>query len=466
MLLKHLLKTESEQDVSGIGYGKICKPGYLYFCLKRERREADLNFAEENGAVAVVCDTELQSNLPVFYVKNIRKEFALSSSVFYGNPSASLTMIGVSGTNGKTTTTHIIRDIMVADGRKCGLIGTNYVMIGDKVIDSTLTTPDPPVLHSLLSQMKEEGVDTVIMEVSAHALALEKISGIRFAVSVFTNLSQDHLDFFGDMDNYARAKKRLFTPEYSRSAVINVDDPVGIEIVDSARMPVVTYGLENPSDAFGIEYSADKFGCSFVANIMDDILEVDYCAPGKFNMSNVLASATVAKVLGVDSDVISYGVRNSKVVSGRFQIVRGKDKIVIVDYAHTPDGLKKVISTAREITKGKVITVFGCGGDRDKTKRAIMGEVASELSDFIVVTSDNPRSENPDDIAKSIVSGCKKNNYKIITDRKESISYALNLCGTDDTVIVAGKGHEKAQESLGVKTEFSDVDTVKELLGD
>ena len=386
--------------------------------------------------------------------------------MFYGNPSASLTMIGVSGTNGKTTTTHIIRDIMVADGRKCGLIGTNYVMIGDKVIDSTLTTPDPPVLHSLLSQMKEEGVDTVIMEVSAHALALEKISGIRFAVSVFTNLSQDHLDFFGDMDNYARAKKRLFTPEYSRSAVINVDDPVGIEIVDSARMPVVTYGLENPSDAFGIEYSADKFGCSFVANIMDDILEVDYCAPGKFNMSNVLASATVAKVLGVDSDVISYGVRNSKVVSGRFQIVRGKDKIVIVDYAHTPDGLKKVISTAREITKGKVITVFGCGGDRDKTKRAIMGEVASELSDFIVVTSDNPRSENPDDIAKSIVSGCKKDNYKIITDRKESISYALNLCGTDDTVIVAGKGHEKAQESLGVKTEFSDVDTVKELLGD
>ena len=464
MLLKNLLKVNSDVSVQGIGYGENCPFGALYFCLRENKLRQDVEFAERSGAVALITPEKVETRLPQFTSKDVRADFALASSAYYGNPSKKLTMIAVTGTNGKTTTTHIIKKIMEADGRKTGMIGTNCVMIDDEVIEPTLTTPDPPVLHELLARMVERGVTTVVMEVSAHALALKKLSGIKFTVSAFTNLTQDHLDFFGNMNAYANAKSSLFTPELSACAVVNVDDEMGMEILRNARIPVVTYGFENPSDAFGIEYRANADGCRFVANIMDDILELKYCAPGAFNMCNVLCAATVAKTLGVDSLTICKGVQSVKSISGRFEIVKGKGKRVVVDYAHTPDGLKKILGVAREITKGKIITVFGCGGNRDKGKRAIMGEIASELSDFAVITSDNPRDEDPTEIAQSVASGCKKPNYKIITDRRAGIAYALELCGENDTVIVAGKGHENTQEAKGVKTHFSDVETVKELL--
>lgn len=466
MLLGKLLKTDHEIDINGIGYGGACRPGDLYFCLHDgEKALTDVAFARDNGAAAIVTEKPVKGvRVPQFAVQDVRRQFAESSAAFYGHPAAGLTMIGVTGTNGKTTTTHIIKSIMEADGRKTGLIGTNCVMIGSEKMPPTLTTPDPPELHRILRLMADAGVDTVVMEVSAHALALKKTDGILFSVSAFTNLTQDHLDFFGTMDEYKKAKLRLFTPEHTLTAVVNVDDAAGVELSRTACVPLVTYGCENPSDVFGIDYRASSSGCRFVANVMDDILALGYCAPGRFNMSNVLCAAATAKVLGVSSSAIKRGVMNVKRVDGRFEIVRKNGKRVVIDYAHTPDGLAKILRAVREITKGRVIAVFGCGGDRDRGKRAAMGEIASELSDFAVITSDNPRSEPPLGIIKQIESGFKTGNYMLMEDRREGIRYALDMCGEDDTVVIAGKGHESTQETAGKKERFSDKETVKELL--
>ena len=466
MLLGNLLNTEYEIEINGIGFGGACRRGDLYFCLHGgEKLLTDVAFARDGEAAAIVTEKAVKGvKIPQFVVPDVRRQFAESSAAFYGNPADGMTMIGVTGTNGKTTTTHIIKSILEADGHKTGLIGTNSVMIGDEKLPPTLTTPDPPELHRVLRMMADAGVDTVVMEVSAHALALKKTDGIVFSVSAFTNLTQDHLDFFGTMDEYKKAKLRLFTPEHTLTAVVNVDDGTGVEISRNAEVPLVTYGCENPSDVFGIDYSASADGCRFVANVMDDIIAMNYCAPGRFNMSNVLCAAATAKVLGVSSVAIKRGVGSVKRVDGRFEIIRKNGKRVVIDYAHTPDGLGKILRAVREITRGRVIAVFGCGGDRDRGKRSAMGEIASELSDFAVITSDNPRNEPPLDIIKQVESGFKTGNYMLMEDRREGIRYALDMCGEDDTVVIAGKGHESTQETAGKKEHFSDKETVKELL--
>ncbi len=453
-------------EFSGIGYNSFCEKGCLYFCLHgAERTLTDAAYASEHGAAAiVVCERAEGISIPQFVCGDVRRKFALTSAAYYGNPADRLTMIGVTGTNGKTTTTHIIKSILDAAGRKTGLIGTNGVMIGREKRGATLTTPDPPVLHKLLAEMADNGVDTVVMEVSAHALAFKKTEGIVFAVSAFTNLTQDHLDFFGTLEEYKKAKLSLFTPAHTQTAVVNMDDETGVEIARTAAVPLVTYGVENPSDVFGIDYMATEKGCTFVANIMDDITRLSYCAPGAFNMSNVLCAAATANVLGIATDVIRRGVCAVKRVDGRFQSVGKAGKRVVIDYAHTPDGLRKILKAVREITRGRVIAVFGCGGDRDRSKRPLMGEIASELADFTVITSDNPRSEPPLEIIRQIESGFKTGNYMLAVSRKEGIKYALEICGEDDTVIIAGKGHENTQEIGGVKEHFSDEETVRELL--
>ncbi len=464
MLLKEILDVDSDIEISGIGYGGKCEAGWLYFCLNDERLASDAAFAERCKAAAIVTDSETKTQLPQFIGGDVRSRFACASAAFYGNPADHMTVIGITGTNGKTTTSHIVKSIMEADGHKTGLIGTNGIVIGDKSYSATLTTPDPPELHRMLAEMRDCGVEVVVMEVSAHALALRKVDGMRFTVAAFTNLTQDHLDFFKDMQTYGNAKKQLFTPERAMSAVINVDDDTGIEIARSARIPVLTYGCENPSDAFGIEYKATSKGCRFVANIMDEIMTLEYCAPGRFNMSNVLCAATIAGMLGMETDVIRRGVRRVKKVDGRFEILGKPGKRVVVDYAHTPDGLRKILTAVREITPGRVITVFGCGGDRDRGKRSLMGKVASERSDFSVITSDNPRSEDPMEIIREIADGFSASNYMITEDRRAAIECALDMCTEDDTVVIAGKGHESTQETSGRREHFSDAETVRELL--
>ena len=466
MLIEKLLNVNSDIDVCGIGFGDSCEKGWLYFCLHAgDRAVADIIFAESRGAAAIVYPAgEAGPGRNHFPSDDVRRDFAVASAAFYGYPADKLTMIGVTGTNGKTTVTHIIAGILTEAGHTVGLIGTNGASCLGKRYSCSLTTPDPPELHRLLSEMLRDGADTVVMEVSAHALALEKIAGVRFSVAAFTNLTRDHLDFFGTMEEYRKAKLSLFTPRSAHIGVVNVDDETGMRIFRNAEIPLVTYGCDNPSDVFAIDYSATEDGCTFVANLMDDVVELEYCLPGRYNMSNVLCAAAVGKVLGVETDTIARGVMKMRGVDGRFRIIRGCGKRVVIDYAHTPDGLDKALRAVREITPGKVITVFGCGGERDRSKRAEMGEIASELSDFTVITSDNPRGESPSAIIDEIASGARGHNYVKEADRRAGIEYALGLCGDCDTVLIAGKGCENTQEICGVKRHFSDEETVRELL--
>ncbi len=466
MLVRELLGAASDVEVTGIGFGNNCRRGDLYFCLHEgERLVADMIFAESRGAAGIVYPAgEAQRTTTHFPSFDVRRDFAQASAAFYGRPADRLTMIGVTGTNGKTTVTHIAESILRASGCRVGLIGTNGARLGDKTYKCSLTTPDPPELHAALRAMADDGADTVVMEVSAHALALEKTEGIKFAVAAFTNLTRDHLDFFGGMEEYRRAKLSLFTPAHAHIGVVNVDDETGMRIFRNAEIPLITYGCDNPSDVFAIDYSSDEDGCSFVANLMDDVTEMHYCAPGRYNMSNVLCAAAIAKVLGAETDAIARGVADVRGVEGRFNVIRRRGKRIVVDYAHTPDGLKKAITAAREITEGRLITVFGCGGERDRSKRAAMGEIAGELSDFIVITSDNPRGEDPDEIIREVAGGVRCGNYATRTDRREGIECALDMCGEGDTVLIAGKGHEKTQEIAGEKRAFSDEETVRELL--
>lgn len=468
MLISELLNVDTDADVGGIGYGDMCRRGDLYFCLhKGDRLTADMIFADSRGAAGIVypSGTRHPSGSACFLPSDdVRRDFALASAAFYGRPADGLTMIGVTGTNGKTTVTHITARILEEAGHRVGLIGTNGARLGEKKYDCSLTTPDPPELHRILREMSDDGADTAVMEVSAHALALKKVEGIVFTVAAFTNLTLDHLDFFGSMEEYRRAKLSLFDPSHALAGVVNVDDDTGVRISRAAGIPLVTYGCDNPSDVFAIDYEANENGCSFVANLMDDVTDMEYCAPGRYNMSNVLCASAIAKVLGIETDTIARGVRGARGVDGRFEIIRGKGKRVVIDYAHTPDGLDKALRAAREITEGRVITVFGCGGDRDKSKRAAMGEIAGELSDFAVITSDNPRSEPPEKIMEQIASGMHGGNYIEKADRREGIECALDMCREGDTVVIAGKGHEDTQEICGIKTHFSDEETVRELL--
>lgn len=465
MLIKQLLDCDSNTEVTGIGYGDKCKEGDLYFCLHTgDRLTADIIFGESRGAAGIVCPASSVYSTRHIPSADVRHDLATASAAFYGRPADKLTLIGVTGTNGKTTVTHIVRTMLEEAGYSVGLIGTNGAYYGYKSYCCSLTTPDPPELHAALAAMLGDGADTVVMEVSAHALALKKTDGIRFAVAAFTNLTRDHLDFFGNMEEYRRAKLSLFTPAHAHIGVVNVDDETGMRILRNAEIPLVTYGCDNPSDVFAIDYAPDEDGCTFIANLMDDVTEMHYCAPGKYNMSNVLCAAAIAKVLGAETSAIASGASKVSGVAGRFEIIRGKGKCVVIDYAHTPDGLDKALRAVREITPGKVITVFGCGGDRDRTKRAAMGEIASELSDFAVITSDNPRSEPPARIIDEIAAGAHKRNFVKREDRREGIEYALDMCGEGDTVLIAGKGHENTQEIAGVKSHFSDEETVRELL--
>ena len=468
MNISEILKVNNKLCVYGLSFrAEACEDADLFFCLSSDdgKNRQSAMTAYERGAAALVAEKKIDGiPIPQFIVPDVRSELALAAHRFFGKPSEKLTMIGVTGTNGKTTTAYIIKSIMDAAGHKTGLIGTNEITYGARHFPPRLTTPDPIDLHRILAEMASKGVDTVVMEVSAHALALRKTDGIVFSVAALTNLTPDHLDFFGDMDNYKDAKLRLFDQKRSSTAVVNVDDALGLEIYRAARLPLVTYGCENPSDVFGINFTSSEDGCAFVANILDGIINVKYCGAGRFNMYNVLCAAAVASVLGVQMPAMSKGIAAVKGVPGRFNIIKSKDKTVVIDYAHTPDGLLNIISAVREFTPGRVITVFGCGGDRDRSKRAVMGEIAADLSDFTVITSDNPRSEPPMSIISEIERGTRKPNYEVEQDRERAICKAMELCRGGDTVIIAGKGHENTQEIGGTVLRFSDEEIVKRLL--
>ena len=451
--------------------------GALYICLRGQKFDGHDLIAEaaEKGAAAVLIDSafsgEVSADIAVVRVENTRRAMALVSANFYGNPAKKLRLVGVTGTNGKTTTTYFIEEILRKCGRKTGLIGTVGIRaLGEKlnIPFTTDTTPDPPELHFIFAKMLEMGIQDVVMEVSSHALALYKMAGLTFDVGVFTNLTQDHLDFHGTMENYANAKAQLFAQ--SNFAVVNTDDgATPIMLKHHGDAPFFTYAIETPADFRALHTVCKPLGSTFALELSDSADALPFTIPvgGKFNVYNVLAAIGTASHLGISIAKIQTAVSTLCGVPGRIQSVPNNRNLnIFIDYAHSPDGLTNIISTLRETTNGRVITLFGCGGDRDKTKRPIMGKIAAELSDHCILTSDNPRTEDPHEILAQVQEGVTQTAtpYQTIENRRDAIFAAIQMLQPADVLIIAGKGHEDYQIIGTTKHHFDDYEIAIEAL--
>jgi len=421
---------------------------------------------EDYGGVAAIVEKRLDARLTQIVVKDARQAMSEIAAAFFGHADKKMKLIGVLGTNGKTTTTHLIASILMNAGVKCGLIGTLGIFYGNKFIEPMLTTPDPIELHKTLADMYESGVEAVVMEVSAHAAYLKKVYGLEFETGVFTNLTQDHLDFFGDMESYKKAKISFFRDNACKYVVSNSDDETGREIAETVNGKVLTYGIDSPADVFAIDLNEKPSETTFVLNLFDCIYDVRLNLIGRYNVYNALAAATVCALYGIPPEKVAEGIENLKGVSGRLECVYEGDFSVYIDYAHTPDGLKQSLTALKSHTKNRLICLFGCGGNRDRDKRPIMGAISGEIADFTVLTSDNPRYEEPMEILWQVEKGIaeKTDRYVIIQERAEGIRYALGLAQKGDIILLAGKGSEKYQEVFGIKRPFNDKDYVEEYL--
>ncbi len=474
MRLCELLDCSSSTEITGISFRESdVKKGDLFFCLvgnKHDGHEFALA-AQKRGAAAIVAERETGSSLEHIIVSDARESLALASKRFYENVADKLKIVAITGTNGKTTVSYFVSSILSAANKSVGVIGTNGAVWRGKREDIALTTPDPPALHCLLKKMYDDGITHVIMEASAHALALKKLNGIRFEIAAFTNFTRDHLDFFKDMEAYKAAKLSLFDKSISKYACVNTDDQMGQEIA-RMRSGTMTYALRSPSDTFAVNVRCDAFGSSFIVNMLDDIVEVNISLSGEFNVMNALCALSICRLLGVPLFVAADGIKRLSQVDGRFNLYRVGGINVVIDYAHTDDGLKKLLTAARGICGGDVCVVFGCGGNRDREKRALMGEVAAKYADRIVLTSDNPRYEHPEAIMADIERGINSvgfENYILQKDRKAAIQLAIAGAKSGDIVVIAGKGAEKTMEVNGKFVPFSDQEIIlgmeKEMLG-
>lgn len=446
---------------------KLVVKNSLFVCLSGEKFDGHdyVGQAERYGASAVVVERKVQTNLTQIIVKNSRQVLPLLCSAFYENCDKKLKLIGITGTNGKTTTAHLIYQTLKYADKRCGVIGTIGIYYNDKFIEANLTTPDPPELFKILYDMYNAGIEIVVMEVSAHAIFLEKIYGMNFKIGVFTNLSLDHLDFFENIEKYKESKLKFFRNNFCEYIVTNSDDETGREII-SLNKKTFSYGLENPADVFAIDLLSDKSGTQFIINLFDYVYQVKINLIGEYNVYNSLASATCGAILGIKPQKIMNALEKVKPISGRLEKVYDDKFTVYVDYAHTPDGLEKSLTTLKKLAKKRVICVFGCGGNRDKSKREIMGNISGKYSDYTIITSDNPRFEEPMEIIKEIEKGVINScgNYLIIQDRYEAIDYVLKHAKKEDLILIAGKGCEKYQEVFGIKKMFNDKDTVIEIM--
>lgn len=452
LLGKKWLDGHNDIDITGIAYdSRNVAEGNIFVCIKGFETDGHkyAQMAADNGAAVIVAQDKIDVDVPVWYVDDSRIAIADIARKYYRNPSERFKLIGVTGTNGKTTVTYLIKSIIEAANMRIGVIGTNQNIIGDKVLVTQSTTPTTPnalELQQLFAEMAEGGAQCVVMEVSSHALELERVHGCHFDVGVFTNLTRDHLDFHKTMENYLLAKAKLFN--ISDKGVVNIDDDGGRKIADSAECEILRTGLSDGCDLRAENISITARGTDFDAVYEGNSYHVHIAIPGKFSVYNALSAMGAALLLGIDMETIIQGLSEASGVLGRVEVVPvNTDYTVIIDYAHTPDGLENIISTVKDFAVGKVITLFGCGGDRDNTKRPIMGEIAGRLSDYSIITSDNPRTEDPQAIIDDIEAGMKKTNgrYKVIADRREAIAYALDNAEKDDVIILAGKGQETYQ---------------------
>ncbi len=460
-------------DIKGIASdSRKVEDGFVFVCIKGFETDGHM-YAEkavERGAKLIVAEDRLDEiGADVVYCDNARVVLAELACKFYGYPSKKFDLIGVTGTNGKTTTTYMLKSIMETAGKCVGVIGTNQNIIGDKVLVTETTTPTTPnslELQQMFCEMETGGADCVIMEVSSHALELSRVHGCNFTVGAFTNLTQDHLDFHKTMENYMCAKAKLF--DMCSVGVINIDDEYGAKIYDMHKNKnILTYAIENEADVGAINIEIDARGTSFDLVYKGISYPVKISIPGKFSVYNALTAATSSLALGMDIEVIIKGLENAKGIMGRVEVVHtDTDYTVIIDYAHTPDGLENIINAVREFARGRVITLFGCGGDRDNSKRAVMGEISGRLSDFTIITSDNPRTEEPSAIILDIEKGMIKTDgeYMVIENRREAIAKALSIAKSDDVIILAGKGQETYQIIGREKFDFDERIVVYEAL--
>ncbi len=444
-------------DVRGIAYdSRQVKPGDVFVALQG-LKAAGTDFAADavrRGAVAVVAErpTNEETAVPWVIVPDARAAMASLAAELYGHPSRSMQVVGITGTNGKTTTAYLLRSVFESAGKKCGLLGTVAYSIGDEELPAERTTPEAPDVQRMFRQMVDAGCGACVMEVSSHALALRRVDDTVFAAAVFTNLTRDHLDYHGDMESYFAAKRRLFDMlPPGVPAVINLDDPRGESLRKAVSTPV-TYSINRPADVTPGPLTLTFEGLEFDARTPKGDVRVNSRLVGRPNVSNILATVAVATALDVHSGAIEEGLARLSGVPGRFELVSSDedDITVVIDYAHTDDALKNLLETARPLAPRRVITVFGCGGDRDRTKRPLMGAVAARLSDVVVMTSDNPRTEDPSRIIEEIKRGVPPPSDRgaatfAIVDRKEAIQFAIRKAESGDLVLLAGKGHEHTQ---------------------
>jgi UDP-N-acetylmuramoyl-L-alanyl-D-glutamate--2,6-diaminopimelate ligase len=458
-------------EISSLAYdSRAVRPGALFFCVPGFTRDGhDLApEALENGAVALAVERPLGLGAPEVVVASVRAAMGPAAARFHGDPSAQLTVVGVTGTNGKTTTAFLVRSLLEASGRRCGLLGTVKSVVGGVEHEVVRTTPEAIDLQGQLRAMVDAGDAACVMEISSHALELGRARAIRFDAAIFTNLTQDHLDFHSTMEDYFAAKRRLFCDDDGApaTAIVNLDDHYGRRLRDD-RPDAVGFAIEHPEAAYRARDVEISFaGARFAAETPDGPLALRSPLPGRFNVLNVLGAVAAARAVGVEPATIERAVPEAGRVPGRFEPVEeGQGFAVIVDYAHTPDSLENVLNAARELAgRGRVLCVFGCGGDRDRDKRPKMGAIAARLADAVVVTSDNPRSEDPEAIIREVLEGAGAD-AEAIVDRREAIRHAIGLARAGDVLVIAGKGHEQGQELAGGrKVPFDDVAVAREAL--
>ncbi|MBP3801156.1 MAG: UDP-N-acetylmuramoyl-L-alanyl-D-glutamate--2,6-diaminopimelate ligase [Clostridia bacterium] len=486
MKLKNLLvglenlkfKGDLELEINGIeSNSKLVKPGYLFIAIKGFSVDGHQFVASaiENGAKAVIveegCDLKnlkLTSDITVIMAPNTRKALAITSANFYDNPSRKFKLIGVTGTKGKTTTTFMIKEILEKAGKRVGLVGTIATYINGKLLkESDRTTPESLELQQIFNKMAEEKVEYVVMEVSSQSLKLHRVDGCEFDIVLFTNFSEDHISEkeHPDMQDYFNSKMKLF--EMCKTGIVNVDDLYGAKIPKLfPNSEITTYGIDNFANLNARDITITNSFADFRAKISDKNERVKVGIPGRFSIYNALAAISVTKKLGVSSEVIKEALLEVR-VPGRSELVDNKLELpIMIDYAHSPESLENILQAVKGYTRGRVISVFGCGGDRDSGKRPIMGEISGRVADFTIITSDNPRTEDPQKIVDQIEEGIKKTkgNYKVIVDRVEAIKEAIKMANKRDLIVLAGKGHEPYQEINGVKHPFDERIIVKDLI--
>ena len=463
-------------DIRGISYdSRQVKPGDLFICIPGLISDGH-DFVEQaisQGAKALLVERNLPvtDDLTVLLASGCRKAMPVIAANFFGRPSQDIKLIGVTGTNGKTTTTHLIKALLEEQGAKVGIMGTLYASFGEYTKTLSNTTPESVDIEEFINRVREQGGQCVVMEVSSHALDMGRVDEMCFHAAVFTNLTQDHLDYHQSMDKYKEAKLKLFTrisPDNGQFSIINTDDPAAPEFIRASNQTSVTYGIEREADIKAVDLQSTLKGTRFKVVYRNSSFSVNMKLIGLFNVYNSLAAIAFALREEIPVDVIKSALAKVAGVPGRFeQVDCGQDFTVVVDYAHTPDGLENILRTGREILENRMITVFGCGGDRDKTKRPLMGKIAARYSDFCIVTSDNPRSEEPESIIDDIIPGLEaiaNSHYAKIVDRREAIHQAICLAKKGDLVIIAGKGHETYQLVKDQVLHFDDREVAAEYL--